>query len=65
MLYYVRIGDFEGVDYSDRQDCVGDTTLESTRCSVASFNSTKRGTSKMEGIYVMAATTVCSMKCKQ
>ena len=27
MLYYIRIGDFEGVDYSNGQDCAGDTAL--------------------------------------
>ena len=37
MLYYIRIGDFEGADYSDGQDCVGDTTLESTRCICCLF----------------------------
>ena len=37
MLYYIRIGDFEGVDYSNGQDCVGDTTLESTHCICCLF----------------------------
>ena len=32
MPYYNKIGDFKGVDYSNGQDCVGDTKLESTQC---------------------------------
>ena len=58
MLYYIKIADLEGVDYSEGQDCVGDTTLESTHSTLASFTSTERGTSNTKGIYVMAAITV-------
>ena len=37
MLYYNKIGNFEGVDYSEGQDCVGDATLESTQCICCLF----------------------------
>ena len=37
MLYYVKISNFEGLDYSEGQDCTRDTKLESGQCSFCIF----------------------------
>ena len=38
MLYYVKIGPHEGVDYSEGQDCTGHVQLRSIQCIYCLFH---------------------------